>query len=628
MMNNKKIIAYLFSSIIVISVLAGIVFISYQPASQSSPPNTISHYIIGAKNSGLTVPIYDIGFRGKNGTSIMPNSFGSDLTITNGGSVYYVSGHTLIINSTITLRNVYIPYNLEIQPGAILTLGYGVILNEKAYGNNQGYNNYTAGQLIISHSLIETNQRYGDNREYITAYINNSLIIGKVNINVIEGNNDTFRNSNINIIGNVSNSQFMYNCSLVPLHIKAYDNNAIIKYSYFDGVDISLNDGNYLLHIQHSTLSIKPEYASMYVDSGVIGSRPFQPSEIYVNLSYDKFISFNGPQYEGAMLFIYSDMYDDFANFTVPQKDWNNITVIDDARDDAMYDKWNPVRSRSITSINDSQHPVVISHNDFSGLSGINIYGIGHAYIKNNIITEQDFATAYIGAFVEHHEPLVNSTFSNNTFYFYGNQSLEKLIHPSSGGGPTYITGGEKGNVLENVSIEYNTFQGPLFTINNDYCDAHPSYILGPFPIIKYNFFNITSTFNTVSAPAFPEFAIDGYAFNSIINISYNTFAGLQNDTVAISFGPIGNSADYDKGVGNYSTIDLYENEFEGQSVYDVVAYQYYTVHAILQANSPNLMINGTAIMYHSGTTYNATSYSIEPSNLIIKEVKKYEKYE
>ena len=201
---------------------------------------------------------------------------------------------------------------------------------------------------------------------------------------------------------------------------------------------------------------------------------------------------------------------------------------------------------------------------------------------------------------------------SNNTFCFYADATLENNIDRIivEGGGNTYITSGEGGNLLSNVTLEYNTFQGMLGTVVYN-SDQHASFILGAYSSVKHNYFNATSTFNSGHSINAPEMEIDEFQQNGTSNISYNKFCGLSSDTVAIAFIP-------KPKFSSFGTENLYANKYMGSnSSYQVISGQFYTINAINKTNYPILSLNGTVRMvggaYPSG--YTANSYSISNVN-------------
>lgn len=405
-MNKKILIALIFSMLMFIgafTVMAGnsdnSLAVHIAPAT---PTGKVSHrnMQIGASNSGLNVPLGDIGYSGANGSAVTISSFSGDGPISNNGSLYYISGNTLIVNSTTTLSNIFIGYGLEIKSGAVLTLGPGVILDELYNGN--GYNNYTAGQLIIDGAKICGGSRNSYNSP-IVAYLNKSLTYAGVEINVLGGNNDTFSyNTDLEVTGIISNSHFAYNnmSSNDYLNIQSENNKALIRNSYFQGVNGTLNSNSSMMNIQHSTIS----FMDSYVHHDIFGKT--QLSEENVNLSYDRFIQYSGSQYDGLMLFDYSNMYNDYYNFTVPASDWDDTSVISNAESVQSYNTPASDECRGSTNLNNSLYPVHISHNEFAGWDGMELYGSGNSYIENNIITEQFFWTAYIDMFSQYNEPL------------------------------------------------------------------------------------------------------------------------------------------------------------------------------------------------------------------------------
>ena len=609
--NNKKIIIAIFFSIIMI---AGIGLVLFNNDSNNIPLGTIHNNAInsgtnnsfdvpvGATNSGLTVPLSDVGYSGANGSSVTTSSYDSVGDIGNDGSVYYISGNTLIVNTTTTITNEFIGYNIEIKSGAILTLGSGVILDELFHGN--GYNNYTAGQLIINDAKIHGNTALTYENP-ILAYVNNSLTYANVDLNILGGNNDTFSyNTTLEVSGTVSNSHFAYNnvTSSEYLEVYAGNSNALIKNSYFEGVNNYLNDNtNYIMNIQHSAVS----FNSTYVKSDAYGNA--QLTEQYVNLSYVNFIAYAVPSYEGLMLFDYSNYYNDYANFTIPKADWGNTAVIASALTSQGYGT-ESYSLRGSTNDNNSLVPVYMAHNEFAGLDGFELYGTGHSYIENNIITEQFFWTAYITMFSQYNEPLKNSIIANNTLYYYGDSTLENNIDSdiNEGGGNTYITSGEAGNLLVNVSIVYNTFQGILGTVTEN-TNQHASFILGAYAYVNHNYFDVTSTFNSGHTINAPEMEFDEFQTNGVSNVSYNYFYGLSSVTVAIAFIPVSSAT-------NYGTEILYANEYRGSnSAYQITAYTGYTINAINKTNYQYLTNNGTVSMVsgNSPNGYTANSYAI-----------------
>lgn len=605
---NKKIIIAIFLTIIMISGAGLVLFqnnshitVSQNSDAINSTTTNQCNVTIGASNSGLTVPLSDLGYSGTNGSSVTTSSFSSDADIGNDGSVYYISGNTLIVNTTTTITNIFIGYSLEIKSGAILTLGSGVILNELNNGN--AYNNYTNGQLIIDGAKIHGNTVYSYESP-IVAYVNDSLTYADVNINVLGGNNNTFSyNTNLEVTGTISNSHFAYNnmTSGTYLNIQSENNNALIKNSYFQGVNGTLNSNSNMMNIQHSTISFMPSF----VFKDVFGNA--QLSEENVNLSYDMFIQYSGAQYDGLMLFDYSNMYNNYANFTIPSSDWSNTSVINNALTVQGYgnDVYN---YRGSTNLNNSLYPVHILHNEFAGLDGMELYGTGNSYIENNIITEQFFWTAYIDMFLQFNEPLKNSMLSNNTLYFYGDSTLEDNIDSTinEGGGNTYITSGEAGDLLSNVTVTYNSFIGLLGTVTEN-TNQHASFILGAYQYVNHNYFDTTGTFNSGNSINAPEMEFDEFQTSGTSNVSYNKFYGLSSDTVAIAFIPVSSAS-------SYGTEILYANEYKGyNSAYQITAYTGYTVDAVNKTNYQYLTDNGTVTMVsgNSPNGYTANSYAI-----------------
>ena len=611
---NKKIIIAVFLTVIMISGAGLVLFqnnnshitVSQNSDAINSTTTNQCNVTIGASNSGLTVPLSDLGYSDANGSSVTTSSFSSDGDITNDGSTYYISGNTLIVNTTTTITNIFIGYSLEIKSGAILTLGSGVILDEN--DNHNAYNNYTAGQLVINDARIHG---YSTDSfiEPITAYVNNSLICPYTDINVLSGNNDTFLgNTTIGVTGTISNSHFSYNNMTTSdcfLNIASNSNNALIKNSYFQGVNGTLNDNSNMMNIQHSTISFMPSY----VTKDLYGKT--QLTEENVNLSYDKFIQYSGSQWDGLMLFDYSNMYNDYYNFTIPASDWSNTSIIDNAESVQLYGYGSSVRG--MTNLNTTLYPVHLSHNEFAGWDGFELYGNGMAYVENNIITEQYFLTAYFNLHTYGgNDILDNGTIANNTFYFYGNEALENSIASlTSTGGNTYLTSGESGILRYNVTIEYNTFQGILGLVSGT-SDEHASFILGAFATIKYNYFNVTGTFNAGSSINAPDMELDYFDVNGISNISYNKFYGLSNSAVAMAFVTVtSNSGTL---ITTNGVMDLYANEYKGSnSAYQITAYTGYTVDAINKTNYQYLTDNGTVTMVAGDCPngYTANSYAI-----------------
>ena len=175
----------------------------------------------------------------------------------------------------------------------------------------------------------------------------------------------------------------------------------------------------------------------------------------------------------------------------------------------------------------------------------------------------------------------------------------------NEGGGNTYITSGEAGNLLANVSIVYNTFQGILGTVTEN-TNQHASFILGAYAYVNHNYFNVTSTFNSGDTINAPEMEFDEFQTNGVSNVSYNYFYGLSSVAVAIAFIPVSSAT-------NYGTEILYANEYRGSnSAYQITAYTGYTINAINKTNYQYLTNNGTVSMVsgNSPNGYTANSYA------------------
>ena len=599
---NKKIIIAIFFTFIMVSG-AGLVLFQNGNSHISVPqnPNVINstttnqcNVTVGATNSGLTVPLSNVGYSGSNGSSITTLSFDGDATVGSDGSVYGIGGTNndlLIVNQTVTISNYFIPYGIDItNPNAVLTLNNDIL--DETYGHN-GYNDGETGTNLI----IENSKIHGGGHPYeepiCVANLTNTLTYAQVDINIMHASNDTFSYNTTIGEGNITTSHFSYNNMTADSYLTVHD--STITDSYLQGVNGSLNGDT----IQHSTISFMPSY----VKSDAFGNG--QLGEQNTNLSYDRFIQYSGSQWDGLMLFDYSNMYNDYANFTIPSSDWSNTSVINNALTVQGYgnDVYN---YRGSTNLNNSLYPVHISHNEFAGLDGMELYGTGNAYIENNIITEQFFWTAYIDMFNQYNEPLKNSIISNNTLYFYGNSAIEDNIDSiiGQGGGNTYITSGESGNLLSNVSIIYNTFQGVLGTVTEN-TNQHASFILGAYQYVNHNYFDVTSTFNSGASINAPEMEFDEFQTSGTSNVSYNKFYGLSSDAVAIAFIPVSSAT-------TYGTEVLYANEYSGSSSpYQITAYTNYTIDAINKTNYQHLKLNGTVSMVsgNSPSGYTADSY-------------------
>ena len=610
---NKKIIIAVFLTVIMISGAGLVLFqnnnshitVSQNSNAINSTTTNQCNVTIGASNSGLTVPLSDLGYSGTNGSSVTTSSFSSDANISNDGSTYYISGNTLIVNSTTTISNVVIPYGIQIVSGAKLTLN-SVKLDEVANGN--AVNNYNSGQLAINDSLV-----CGDANTYsnpIVAYANYTLFYNfdyKGTLEILYGNYDTFWDKvTIADYGTISHSYFDYSDGATGLKIYAGINNALIEYSYLDAVSGAFNDNSNLMKIEYSTISFEPTYVC------TDASNKGQYSEQYVNLSYDRFTNKWGASYDGLMLFDYSDMYNDYYNFTVPQSEWTNSSVISNL---VSYQYYN-LSLRGQTNLNDSLYPVHMSHNEFAGWDGFDLYGTGNAYIQNNIFTLQSYITGYLVTFytfsIGDVHQVQNSDISNNTFYFYGNLTLENEIandRPAHGG-VDYITGGENGGLASNVTISYNSFIGGLY--DSYAAHAHGAYILGAYQYVNHNYFDETVSQSSGTVPQ-PNMALNWYQENGDANISYNKFYGLSSNSVAIALVP-------QSGFTSLGTVDLYANEYKGSdSQYQITnginatRDEAYTLNAINKTNYQYLKENGTVTMLSGGVPngYSAYSYSI-----------------
>ena len=611
MKNNKKIIIAIFFSIIMIAGIGLVLFnnnshitVSQNSDAINSTTTNQCNVTIGASNSGLTVPLSTIGYSGSNGSSVL-SSYTPSSTISNDGSTYYISGNTLIVNTTTSISNVIIPYGIEIVSGAKLTLN-SVKLDEVSNGN--AVNDYNSGQLAINDSLV-----CGDANTYsnpIVAYANYTLFYNfddKGTIEILDGNYDTFWDKVIVAdYGTISHSYFDYSDGATGLDIYAGVNNALIEYSYLDAVSGAFNDNSNLMKIEYSTISFEPTYVC------TDASNKGQYSEQYVNLSYDRFTNKWGASYDGLMLFDYSDMYNDYYNFTVPQSEWTNSSVISDL---VSYQYYN-LSLRGQTNLNDSLYPVHMSHNEFAGWDGFDLYGTGNAYIQNNIFTLQSYITGYLVTFytfsIGDVHQVQNSDISNNTFYFYGNLTLENEIandRPAHGG-VDYITGGENGGLASNVTISYNSFIGGLY--DSYAAHAHGAYILGAYQYVNHNYFDETVSQSSGTVPQ-PNMALNWYQENGDANISYNKFYGLSSNSVAIALVP-------QSGFTSLGTVDLYANEYKGSdSQYQITnginatRDEAYTLNAINKTNYQYLKGNGTVTMISGGVPngYSAYSYSI-----------------
>lgn len=557
---------------------------------------------VGATYSGLNVTSSMLGYSGKNGSNV--SDAGVSLTVLGSdGSVYGYVGDTLVVNETTTLDNVFIPGNLQIKSGAILTIGSNstnTILNQHDSGT--GLNNYTAGQLIIIHTKIHNSGSAGSP---LLARIYNSITYSDDIVNITNGQYDTFSfNTTLEVSGEVSFSHFSYNnlTSSEYLHVYA-GKNALITDSYLEGVNSYLNNNSNLMNIQYSTVS----FNSTYVKSDAYGNA--QLPEQNVNMSYVVFTAYGVPSYEGVMLFDYSQYYNDYANFTIPEADWGNTSVIADALTAQGYGN-ESYNYRGSTNLNDTLYPVSMVHNDFSGLDGFELYGTGHSYIENNLIGEQFFWTAYVDTFNQYSEPLKNSIFSNNTFTFYGNSTLEDSIDSDigEGGGNTYMTSGEAGNLMGNVTLEYNTFQGILGDVTEN-SDQHASFLLGAYSSVEYNYFNVTGTFNSGASIKDPENAIELYQVSGNSNMSYNKIAGLNSDAMALALVPV-------KSATSYGTLDLYANEYNSTyTAYQITAYSNYTLNAIHATNYQYIEANGTAALLSGNSPSGYTADVYEATN-------------
>ena len=620
---NKKIIIALFFSFIMIAGI-GLVLFNGSNIHVNAKPDTVNsstlnecNVSIGATNSGLTVPVSDLGYSGHNGSALTLSSDSGLPDVTSDSGYYTVSGSTLTVTNNATITGKAIPYAIVIDTGVKLTLQSDCI------GEVTSGNSFSNGQLIINDSRI-TSTSGVTNPQSISVYLNNS-ITEYSRVNILGGNNDTFDyDTSVRITGTLDTSFFDY--PALPsgdfLSVIAESNNAIIKNSYLPDIYGSLNSEPYLLHIEHSTLS----FSTSYVDGGLF--QLGQYTEENVNLSYDIFapLSSSSPYYS-LVDFEYSQYYDDYYNFTMPQSVWSNQNIVNDTLNIAWdYGADNYKNSRGLFNLNDTLYPVYIQHNEFAGLDGIEVYGTGNAYIENNIITEQNFETAYLG-FFEHtssntHQtcnfdlPLQNSVIANNTFYYYSNQQLANYIEDKAGvsGGNTYITSGETANMLQNVSVIHNSFIGALFTAHNDDGTyGHASFLLGAYQYIKYNYFDATTNFNGGNTFNSPDVEIDYYQNSNTANFSYNYFYGLNSNVVAIAFAELGSGS-------TYGTINLYANEYKGYiSPYQITAAQGYTINSIVKNNYQHLTLNGTVTMYYetSPYTYTANSYAINNVSIV-----------
>ena len=616
-MNKKIIIAIVLTFIMIFG--AGLVLfnnnshitVSQNSDAINSTTTNQCNVTIGASNSGLTVPLSDLGYSGTNGSSVTTSSFSSDGDISNDGSTYYISGNTLIVNSTTSISNVVIPYGIQIVSGAKLTLN-SVKLDEVANGN--AVNNYNSGQLAINDSLV-----CGDANTYsnpIVAYANYTLFYNfdyKGTIEILDGNYDTFWDKvTVADYGTISHSYFDYSDGATGLTIYAGINNALIEYSYLDAVSGAFNDNSNLMKIEYSTISFEPTYVC------TDASNKGQYSEQYVNLSYDRFTNKWGASYDGLMLFDYSDMYNDYYNFTVPQSEWTNSSVISNL---VSYQYYN-LSLRGQTNLNDSLYPVHMSHNEFAGWDGFDLYGTGNAYIQNNIFTLQSYITGYLVTFytfsIGDVHQVQNSDISNNTFYFYGNLTLENEIanDRAANGGVDYITGGENGGLASNVTISYNSFIGGLY--DSYAAHAHGAYILGAYQYVNHNYFDETVSQSSGTVPQ-PNMALNWYQENGDANISYNKFYGLSSNSIAIALVP-------QSGFTSLGTVDLYANEYKGSdSQYQITnginatKDEAYTLNAINKTNYQYLKENGTVTMISGGVPngYSAYSYSINDVSII-----------
>ncbi len=580
--------------------------------SQETGVNLNFRHQIGARNSGVTVPIYQIGNRMKNGTNLKMIPFSSSSQLAGSdGSIYFIHKGTLIVNRTINISSRYfIGYSIEIKHGAVLTL-YHDILSEQMYFKanrkvfHKAYNNYSMGQLILSGDVIRGYKMpsYDYEDPIYANYLNNSFICGYVSIDILNGKYDTFKgNAILGINGTVTNSKFAYmnGSGEKGILISAGKGHARIEYSYFEGVHGHFNSNRRLMNISHSTIS----YDAKYVYNDLMGKS--QLREENVNLSFDRIVHSGKHSHAGLFPFIYSRYFNDYYNFTIPSSLWSNHKKVDKIVNYSLGQ--NPRRYRGSTNLNNSLFPVVMKNNDFSGLQGIELYGTGRTYIENNLFTEQLFWTAFIDMFHGHHVSLRNSVISNNTFHYYSDIHLENIIAKNikQGGGNTYITSGEYGNLLTNVTVKYNTFKGCLGTVYKNRVQ-HASFILGAYSSVHNNLFNVTGVANQGARIAAPNMEIDEYQRSGISMIYCNEFTGLSRNTVAISLVHIHHTS-------TYGTVELCRNEFEGnKSTYQITAFAGYNIDFIKQNGKEYFQLSGTITMYdgQTGNGYLANTYTL-----------------
>ena len=352
---------------------------------------------------------------------------------------------------------------------------------------------------------------------------------------------------------------------------------------------ISLNS-NFELNLIHDDISWTNK---AYTNTAYTGSN--NNYDYNVNISFSKFIAPSGePRYLGNMNFDNKYYYNNYANFTIPKNYWGNNTVIKNALKNILGSDISKTHKRGSSEDNDTGTSVYVKHNDFAGLGGIEIYGSGNAYFENNLITEQLYWTAYVDLFNNNGYTNVNAVISNNTFHYYGNSALEDYIatDTGNGGGNTYITSGENGN-LKNVSLIDNSFVGELFLISENR-DQHATFILGNYKYIKGNLFDMTSYFNTGDSISYP---LNAYEYYSDTGLSYFEDNLIKN--ISTIFNEVLGSP---KRYSTWGAIVIRGNRATGNlSDVPMAFYKSYTVH---------YTIIGKQLMYQSGTIRLENSYT------------------
>jgi len=612
---NKKIIAIVFSIIMVMSV--GFILVSninYNPdnnignhnvpfATNSTTLNQVGKQV-GATNSGLIVPESKLGNGTGLGNPLTTASFDGDTSISSDGSTYgVISGtDTLQFNTTISLTSGFIGYNIAIKPGAHVTLS-GMIINEM--DNGQGYNNYTMGQLNLSNDKIHGQPGVAMHNCINADYTNSSFIYGNAKIKINHGVNDVFyQNAQVIIGGTTSGDIFNYGSSPTLNNLTIVNDvkgGGLITDSYFNNTAGYFNNDNNKLTITYSDISYNTSYVYNDAMAGYGGSGGGQLPEQDVNLSYDKFVPVgNNAQYISEPYFNYATLYNNYYNFTMPSSTWGNSADVQ-----AYYKMMQGTTSehaiyRGSLNVNDSLYPVKISHNEFAGGNGFELYGSGSFNVTNNVITAQNYWTAYITMFPQYNLIAKNSQIANNTFYFYGDATLENDLSTigANGGGNTYISSGETG-VQIGVNILNNTFDGDLFTVIEN-TNQHASFILGNYLNVKYNYFTVPTTWNSGDSIVAPEMEIDDFSTAGSENISFNYFNSLTSDTVAFAGIPVSSAT-------TYGTIDMANNTYRGTttSEYQITAYTSYTVNVYNTKNYQIITKSSTTLTMVSGNSPN-----------------------